>query len=241
MQNNKLLYKAFIFGFLVLYIGIALISFFHSIQFFSIGNSTWMAVVVGACFELGNFLSLAAILLTDKNKKATMPWILLIIMVSIQCIANTYSTYKFIALSGTDYYQYLAKPLLFWIQEVSQETVQIIISWIIGAILPIVALFMTDMVAANIKNMHEVERESSETDKIEDKQADQIVSAPVKKREQSDNKILAGLNNLNDSREKEQSDNKQEVKEEIPVVEQVNENTDSKKKFLTKLKNLWNQ
>jgi hypothetical protein len=165
LQHNKFLYKLFIIGFFILYLGIALISFVHSIQFFNIGNELWMSIVVGACFELGNFLSLAAILLSNKNKKATMPWVLLIIMVSIQCIANTYSTFKFISLSDTDYYQYLASPLLFWIQDISQETVQIIISWIIGAILPIVALFMTDMVASNVKNMQEVEDEPDDIDK----------------------------------------------------------------------------
>ena len=150
-MNQKVLSKVFIWGFLFLYLLVAGISFCHAVQFFNIGNVMWMAATLAFAFELGLALSLAAILLSDENKKNTLPWILMIILTFVQVVGNVYSTFKYISLSDVDYYIYLQKPLLFWIEEISQETVQIIISWIIGAILPIVALFMTDMVASNMK------------------------------------------------------------------------------------------
>ena len=121
-----------------------------------------MSVTLAFAFELGLALSLAAILLSDKNKKQTLPWILMVVLCLVQVVGNVYSTFKYISLSETEYYQYLAKPLLFFIEEVSQDTVQIIVSWIIGAILPIIALFMTDMVASNIKNLHSDDNEDKE-------------------------------------------------------------------------------
>ena len=150
-MNQKVLSKVFIWGFLFLYLLVAGISFCHAVQFFNIGNVMWMAATLAFAFELGLALSLAAILLSDENKKNTLPWILMIILTFVQVVGNVYSTFKYISLADVDYYIYLQKPLLFWIEEISQETVQIIISWIIGAILPIVALFMTDMVASNMK------------------------------------------------------------------------------------------
>lgn len=153
-MNQKILTKVFIWGFLFLYLLVACISFCHAIQFFNIGNVQWMSITLAFAFELGLALSLAAILLSDENKKQTLPWILMIVLCLVQVIGNVYSTFKYISLSETEYYQYLAKPLLFFIEEVSEDTVQIIVSWIIGAILPIIALFMTDMVASNIKNLH---------------------------------------------------------------------------------------
>ena len=153
-MNQKLLYKVFIWGFLFLYLLVAAISFFHAIQFFNVGNNMAMSVVLAFAFEIGLALSLAAVLLSDANKRATLPWILMIVLTSVQVIGNVFSTFKFMCLSGTEYYQYLAKPLLFWIEGVSEDTVQIVVSWIIGAILPIIALFMTDMVATNIKNLN---------------------------------------------------------------------------------------
>lgn len=153
-MNQKVLNKVFVWGFLFLYLLVACISFCHAVEFFNIGNANWMSITLAFAFELGLALSLAAILLSDSNSKNVLPWALMIILCAVQVIGNVYSTYKYIALSETEYYQYLAQPLLFWIEEISEETVRIIISWIIGAILPIIALFMTDMVASNLKTMH---------------------------------------------------------------------------------------
>lgn len=153
-MNNRRLTKVLIWGFLFLYLLIAGVSFFHAIEFFGIGNVKWMAVTLSIGFEVGLALSLAAVLLSEDNKKNILPWILMIVLCAVQCCGNVYSTYKYIALSETEYYQYLAKPLLFWMEGVTEESVQIVVSWIIGAILPIIALFMTDMVATNIKNLN---------------------------------------------------------------------------------------
>ena len=153
-MNQKVLNKVFVWGFLFLYLLVACISFCHAVEFFNIGNANWMSITLAFAFELGLALSLAAILLSDSNSKNVLPWVLMIILCAVQVIGNVYSTYKYIALSETEYYQYLAQPLLFWIEEISEETVRIIISWIIGAILPIIALFMTDMVASNLKTMN---------------------------------------------------------------------------------------
>ena len=153
-MNQKVLNKVFVWGFLFLYLLVACISFCHAVEFFNIGNANWMSITLAFAFELGLALSLGAILLSDSNSKNVLPWALMIILCAVQVIGNVYSTYKYIALSETEYYQYLAQPLLFWIEEISEETVRIIISWIIGAILPIIALFMTDMVASNLKTMN---------------------------------------------------------------------------------------
>lgn len=104
-----------------------------------------------ACvFEIGQATVLASLLLSE-NKNKLMPWALMIILTTVQVIGNVYSCFKFISMSEINYYQYLQKPLLFWINGISEETVMIIISYIIGALLPIVALCMTTMVANNLK------------------------------------------------------------------------------------------
>lgn len=151
-MNQKILHKVFIWGFLFLYLLVALISFCHAVQFFGIGNVEWMSIILAFSFELGLALSLASILLSSENKKHTLPWILMVVLTFVQCVGNVYSVFKYISLSNDDYYQYLAKPLLFFLEEVDENTIQVIVSWIMGAILPIVALMMTDMVASNIKN-----------------------------------------------------------------------------------------
>ena len=154
--------KIFIYAFLFLYVLVAFISFCHAIEFFDIGNIHWMSIMLAFAFELGLAVCLASILI-GTNKKNNITWLLLIILVLVQVIGNTYSVFKFISESGHDYYNYLAKPMLFMIEEVSQETVQVIISWIMGAILPIVALLMTEMVANGIKETQMIDDSKNES------------------------------------------------------------------------------
>ena len=153
--------KIFIYAFLFLYALVAFISFCHAIEFFDIGNTHWMSIMLAFAFELGLAVCLASILI-GTNKRNNIAWLLLTILVLVQIIGNTYSVFKFISESGHDYYNYLAKPMLFMIEEVSQETVQVIISWIMGAILPIVALLMTEMVANGIKETQMIDDPKNE-------------------------------------------------------------------------------
>lgn len=177
-MNQKVLNKVFVWGFLFLYLLVACISFCHAVEFFNIGNANWMSITLAFAFELGLALSLAAILLSDSNSKNVLPWALMIILCAVQVIGNVYSTYKYIVLSETEYYQYLAQPLLFWIEEISEETVRIIISWIIGAILPIIALFMTDMVASNLKTMNADDETKDATENTKD-EPDILAASPA--------------------------------------------------------------
>lgn len=183
MKKNKWLYNIFIGGFILLYLATALISFCHAIEFFTIGNVPWMATTLAAVFELGQMVVLSSLLLSN-NKKTIVPWILLVILTAVQVVGNVYSVYKYITLSGTDYYIYLQKSLIdWWLSGVSQETIIVIISWIIGALLPIIALFMTSMVANNIKLRNEEEsalnqEKTSETDVKETKEEDKKQEEP---------------------------------------------------------------
>lgn len=164
-MKKSIINKIFIYAFLFLYGLVAFISFCHAIEFFDIGNVNWMSIMLAFAFELGLAVCLASILI-GTNKRNNIAWVLLVILVLVQVVGNTYSVFKYISVSEAEYYTYLAKPLLFFIEDVSEETVQIIISWIMGAILPIVALLMTEMVANGIKeqqmeDLSENEKESN--------------------------------------------------------------------------------
>ena len=220
-MNQKVLHKVFIWGFLFLYLLVALISFCHAVQFFGIGNVKWMSISLAFAFELGLALSLASILLSDKNKKQTLPWILMITLTAVQVVGNVYSVFRYISVSDVDYYQYLAKPLLFFIEEVDENTIQIIVSWIMGAILPIVALMMTDMVANNIKNVSEDKAEPIES--VKDKIEEDIEEQPAV--EEKKEKPVA-VEEVKDKIEEdiEEQPAVEEKKEKPVAVEEVKEN-----------------
>ena len=243
-MNQKVLNKVFVWGFLFLYLLVACISFCHAVEFFNIGNATWMSITLAFAFELGLALSLAAILLSDSNSKNILPWALMIILCAVQVIGNVYSTYKYIALSETEYYQYLAQPLLFWIEDISEKTVRIIISWIIGAILPIIALFMTDMVASNLKTMNNADKIKDTTDNTKDEPDEPAIltTSPSPVKTEAESPAIIEDNVINETATKVEEKNGldlEDVEEEdvdIPAIEKKSSN-----KIINSVKSLFNK
>lgn len=243
-MNQKVLNKVFVWGFLFLYLLVACISFCHAVEFFNIGNANWMSITLAFAFELGLALSLAAILLSDSNSKNVLPWVLMIILCAVQVIGNVYSTYKYIALSETEYYQYLAQPLLFWIEDISEKTVRIIISWIIGAILPIIALFMTDMVASNLKTMNNANKIKDTTDNTKDEPDEPAIltTSPSPVKTEAELPAIIEDNVINETATKVEEKNGldlEDVEEEdvdVPALEKKSSN-----KIINSVKSLFNK
>ena len=87
IKNNVLLT---LFG--ILYTSIAFVSLFHAIAFFELANPRWIAIILAISFEIGQATVLFS-LLTSKDKKQTMPWILMIVLTAVQVFGNVYSSY----------------------------------------------------------------------------------------------------------------------------------------------------
>lgn len=169
--TNKNLYWALIITFALLYLCVGFVSTLHSITFFNITNSIALAVLLGLTYEIGQASVLFSILLT-KNKDKFLPWSLMFLLTALQITANVYASFKFMANSGSTDWTYWYKSILIGVQSSNPETYQIIISWISGALLPVVALGMTALVAENIKmasDENEEEDKNQKEDIITDK------------------------------------------------------------------------
>ena len=148
--TNKGLYWGLIVTFALLYLCVGFVSTLHSITFFNLANTVGLAVLLGITYEIGQASVLFSILMT-KNKDKFLPWALMFLLTALQVTANVYASFKFMANSGSDDWQYWQKSILIGVQAENAEMYQVIISWIAGALLPIVALGMTALVANNIK------------------------------------------------------------------------------------------
>lgn len=171
MIKNKALYWALIGTFIILYIAIAFVSTLHAITFFQLANSIGLSILLGASYEIGQSAVLFAILLTD-NKNKLLAWSMMILLTSLQISANVYASFKFIDSSGSNDWTYWQRSILFSVQAESAESYKVIISWISGALLPLVALGMTSLVADNIKYIRGDNKEEKDVEKIEEKPID---------------------------------------------------------------------
>ena len=153
--TNKGLYWGLIITFMLLYACVGFVSTLHSITFFQLANSMGLAILLGLTYEVGQASVLFSILMSEKNQGKFLPWALMILLTALQVTANVYASFKFMLGSGSNDWTYWQKSILFGVQASSPEMYQVIISWISGALLPIIALGMTALVAQNMNFMKE--------------------------------------------------------------------------------------
>jgi hypothetical protein len=149
--------------FSLLYLAVGFVSVYHSISFFSISNSEWLAIILALAFEIGQAAVLFSLLTSKSNK--TMPWILMGVLTAVQVLGNVYSSYHYAALNSPDEIKYFTDSVLFFIQDPNPQVNQVMISYITGAILPIVALCMTSMIV-NVSGAEEQKEKNDEESKI---------------------------------------------------------------------------
>lgn len=130
--------------FSVLYLAVGFVSVYHSISFFSISNENWLAIILALAFEIGQAAVLFSLLINKSQKM--MPWILMTVLTLVQVLGNVYSSYQYAAINSMDEIKYFTDSVLFFIQDPNPQVNQVMISYITGAILPIVALCMTSMI-----------------------------------------------------------------------------------------------
>ena len=136
--------KTLIVLFILLYLAVSFVSFYHAIAFFSIANQEWLAIILGLSFEIGQAAVLFSLLI-GENKKI-MPWILMGILTAVQVLGNVFSSYKYMILNSPDEIKYFTDSVLFFVRNPDPQVNKVMISYITGAILPIVSLCMTAMV-----------------------------------------------------------------------------------------------
>ena len=169
--TNKGLYWGLIITFAFLYLFVGFVSTLHSITFFNLANTMSLAILLGITYEIGQASVLFSILMT-KNRDKFLPWALMFLLTALQVTANVYASFKYMVSSGTDDWVYWQKSILIGVQASNAEMYQVIISWISGALLPIVALGMTALVAQNLSIMQQ-EEDEKEKQNINDKELDE--------------------------------------------------------------------
>lgn len=132
--------------FVVLYLAVGTVSVYHAISFFGIANAGWLAITLACAFEVGQAAILFAMLSDSKQHKKPMPWILMGVLTVVQVIGNIFASYQYMVQNSADQIKYFTDSVLFFVADPNPQVNTVIIAYIIGAILPIVALCMTGMI-----------------------------------------------------------------------------------------------
>ena len=161
----SLIKKIYIGLFAVLYLCVAFTSTLHAIEFFGLANASWLAVILAISFELGQAAVLFELLTSKKDRTKIMPWVLMTIFTLVQVLGNVYSSYKYILLNSPENLRYFKEPIFIWTQ-LPDEQATVIVTYIVGAILPICALLLTSMITNQLEDSTEqktdIEKEEKE-------------------------------------------------------------------------------
>lgn len=132
--------------FVTLYLAVGAVSLFHSFAFFGLANNTIMSVLLGVCFEIGQVAVLMSLLTDKKEQSRVMPWFLMCLLTAVQIIGNIFSSYKYLATHSSDDLRFFKEPIFVW-TNLPDNVTTVIITYIVGGILPLIALCMTSMVS----------------------------------------------------------------------------------------------
>lgn len=132
--------------FILLYAAVGFVSCYHALSFFSVANETWLAAILAIAFEVGQAAILFALLSDKSQARSTMPWILMGVLTAVQVIGNVVASYSYMVIHSPEQIMYFVDSVLFFVKDPNPQVNTVILSYIIGAILPIVALCMTGMV-----------------------------------------------------------------------------------------------
>ena len=141
--NKRNLY---IGSFSFLYVIVAVVSLIHSFSFFGLANTTIMSVLLGIAFEIGQAVVLVSILSTKKEQSKVVPWVLMTVLTIVQVMGNIFASYKYIVTNSVADLQYFKDPIFIW-TNLPDKMTTVIVTYIVGAILPIIALLMTSTLA----------------------------------------------------------------------------------------------
>jgi hypothetical protein len=143
--------KIYIGLFAVLYLAVAAVSTIHAIDFFGLANNSWMSVILAISFELGQAAVLFSLLTSGKERGKIMPWVLMSIFTLVQVLGNVYSSYKYILLHSPENLKFFKEPIFIWTQ-LPDDQATVIVTYIVGAILPVCALLLTSMVTNQLES-----------------------------------------------------------------------------------------
>lgn len=134
--------------FVALYGAVGFVSLVHAIQFFSIANNYWLALILACAFEIGQSGVLFALLSDPTQNRKVMPWALMGTLTTVQVIGNVFASYKYMIENSQDEIQYFINSVMWFVKDPDPQTNIVVCAYIIGAILPIIALCMTGMVVS---------------------------------------------------------------------------------------------
>ena len=173
MNKKKITKYIYIGLFAALYLSVALVSGIHAVAFFSLANAPALGVMLAITFEIGQAAVLFSLLTNPNQRKKIMTWVQLSIFTLVQILGNVYSSYKYIVSNSMENLRFFKEPVFIW-TDLPDQMCNVIITYLVGGILPISALLLTEMLTSYLYKEEDKVPELIKEDKKEELENEQV-------------------------------------------------------------------
>ena len=173
MNKKKITKYIYIGLFAALYLSVALVSGIHAVAFFSLANAPALGVMLAITFEIGQAAVLFSLLTNPNQRKKIMTWVQLSIFTLVQILGNVYSSYKYIVSNSMENLRFFKEPVFIW-TDLPDQMCNVIITYLVGGILPISALLLTEMLTSYLYKEENKVPEPIKEDKKEELENEQV-------------------------------------------------------------------
>ena len=172
--------KIYLGLFVALYTAVGLVSTIHAVSFFSLANTLPLAILLAVAFEIGQAAVLFSILTDERQRNRFMPWCLMCILTLVQVIGNVYSSYKYLITNSIDLLRFFKEPIFIW-GSIHDDVANVLLTYIIGAILPLVSLALSEMVTEriNLGDDEKTEDVKNDSENTEEDKTDESIEEDV--------------------------------------------------------------
>lgn len=143
-MNNTLMRKIIVTSFIVVPIISSVISALHIVDFFSLGNPTWLSIALAIAIELGSIASFLTLSILDKLNKSIV-WTVFIILFFMQMIGNMYFSYDFISgamASDASWLSAFKDMIEFFLGDLELTDVKMYLTILISWPIPLISVFL---------------------------------------------------------------------------------------------------
>ena len=139
-----------------------------------------LGIMLALTFEIGQAVTLFSILTSKKERTKVLPWVLMFILTCVQILGNVFSSYRYLITNSAAQLRFFKEPIFVW-TELPNDKCNVILTYIIGAILPIVALCLTAMLTNYLKENPKHPAIEASHEQAEPQVVEKIVEVPVEK------------------------------------------------------------
>lgn len=187
--------RAIVFCFVLVPILSSIISTVHLVDFFYLGNPSWISYTVAIAIELGAVASFLTLSILSKLNK-TIVWGMFFILFFMQVVGNVYFSYDWVTKKIAEDPNWLVnfrEMMEFFIYKVDLKTSKMILSLFIGVPIPLISVFLlkstTDYLGTDAETVL-VEDELVAEDVVEDEQTvEDTVEAPIEEKKEVEPQI----------------------------------------------------